>query len=437
MEITYDKATDLDYAWLNFELDLPLPPSPDGRENPFYVPRPGDPTSELEYNLLAPFRIPPKFFFSGHRGCGKSTELLRLSQNPDILKKYWPIHFSIRDEGDINDLDFRDILIGMGSQMYRQYTKSHKLDPQLLRELESWQHELVEETETITKGRRNWEINGGIDGVFANMSLRMKLEPETRTVLREIVQRNITKLLSVINEIAQAIYVQQKRWPLILIDDLDKPTLEQARAIFFSRREIMMQPHCAVVYTVSSALFYSPDFEAIRDHAVFLPNIKLYNKGHQLGDNQPKQRDQIGYDTLKQAIYQRMDESLIEEAALEAIIDYSGGVFRELSRLMRAAINRSRRNKENRLHKEAVEIAATDIRNEYRRILTSEDLRFLNERRQDNRLHNHPLLRPLLQMLALLEYRNGENWCAIHPTLELLLLSLTPAELQKLSSQGS
>ena len=85
----YIVATDFDRAWLNFELDLPLKPTQDGCHNPFYIDRPGNPISELIDALVAPFYRPPKFFFSGHRGCGKSTELLHLMSNTEIQKKYW------------------------------------------------------------------------------------------------------------------------------------------------------------------------------------------------------------------------------------------------------------------------------------------------------------------------------------------------------------
>ncbi|MCZ7667841.1 MAG: hypothetical protein M5U34_11820 [Chloroflexi bacterium] len=105
---------------------------PDGAQNPFYVQRPGNPTGELEDALLAPYFKPPKFFFSGHKGCGKSTELRRLSDNAEIQQKFWPVHFTIRDEADINDLDFRDVLLAIGGQMYRQYREEgRKLDKQL------------------------------------------------------------------------------------------------------------------------------------------------------------------------------------------------------------------------------------------------------------------------------------------------------------------
>jgi hypothetical protein len=121
MDFEYIVGEDFDRAWLNFELDLPLKPREEGEPNPFYVDRPHNPLGELEDNLLAPFFKPPKFFFSGHRGCGKSTELLRLGANPQIREKYLPVHFTIRDEADINDLDFRDVLLSMAGQIYRTY----------------------------------------------------------------------------------------------------------------------------------------------------------------------------------------------------------------------------------------------------------------------------------------------------------------------------
>lgn len=63
MDFQYILATDLDRAWLNFELDLPLQPGPKGEPNPFYVNRPGNPVAVLENALLAPFLQPPNFFF--------------------------------------------------------------------------------------------------------------------------------------------------------------------------------------------------------------------------------------------------------------------------------------------------------------------------------------------------------------------------------------
>ncbi|HEY2982492.1 MAG TPA: hypothetical protein VGJ22_15010, partial [Anaerolineales bacterium] len=201
----------------------------------------------------------------------------------------------------------------------------------------------------------------------------------------------------------------------ILIDDMDKPALEQARAIFHDRREIMMQPNCAIVYTVSSALFYSKEFDSIRDQALFLPNIYLHPP------MQPQSHHEEGYSTLRQFVHLRMDSRLIDPAALEGAVTYSGGVFREMARIMRTAIGRARRRKAAVLDCSDVEWAAVEIRNEYRRILDKEDIKLLKKVAGNNRLEYSENLRPLLQLLALLEYRDEENWCDVHPVLRKLL----------------
>jgi hypothetical protein len=415
-EFEYITAKDFDRAWLNFELDLPLKPGKNGETNPFYINRPGNPIAELLDALLAPFYRPPKFFFSGHRGCGKSTELLHLMSNPDILEKFWPINFSIREEADIIDLDFRDILLAIGGRMFREYRKiGGKLPEQLLKELNSWRGKVEEEVKTMKGLPVNFELGAGLEAFFVNAGLKMKLEPKTRAEIRQVFERDITGLISVINNIATAIYSKEKRIPLILIDDLDKPELEKARAIFHDRREIMMQPSCAIVYTVSSALFYSKDFDSIRDQAVFLPNIMLHPRLKYTENNA------LGYETLERFVKQRMDINLIDRAALQQAITYSGGVFREMARIMRTAIGQTRRRKTKQIDSSDVETAATEIRNEYRRILDEGDILILKKVQADNRLEYNGRLTPLLQLLALLEYRNGENWCDVHPVLRKLL----------------
>ncbi len=413
----YIRAADFDRAWLNFELDLPLEPGKDGKPNPFYIRRPGDPIGELNDALLAPFYKAPKFFFSGHRGCGKSTELLHLMGNPNIRKNYWPVNFSIRDEADIIDLDFRDILLAIGGRMFREYRRQGGVLPaRLLKDLDGFRGRVEEEITTVKAGRvADTEIGAGLDAFFANASLKIKLEPKTRSIIRQVIERDVTGLIDVINAISAAVKLKEGRLPLILIDDLDKPNLQEAKAIFQERREIMMQPTCAIVYTVSSALFYSKDFDSIRDRALFLPNVKLHTH------NFPDQYTREGYETMQRFVSLRMDPGLIEDQALIEAITYSGGVFREMARIMRTAIGRARRRKGAQVESVDVEWAATEIRNEYRRILDKEDLDILKKIHEKNRLEYNDRIRPLLQLLALLEYRNGENWCDIHPVLRKLL----------------
>jgi hypothetical protein len=264
-------------------------------------------------------------------------------------------------------------------------------------------------------GNSSYEFGGSLDAFFINAGMKMKLEPKTRIELRQVFEKDITGLIDVINMISAAIYTKEKRIPLILIDDMDKPDLNKATAIFHDRREIMMQPNCAIIYTVSSALFYSKEFDAIRDQAIFLPNINL----HPLGE--PERHIIEGYDALRRFVYVRMDQSLIDGQALEDAITYSGGVFREMARIMRSAIGCARRHKAEKIMVDDIEWAAIEIRNEYRRILDKNDLAYLKKISDHNRLEYNDRLRPLLQLLAILEYRDSENWFDVHPALKRLL----------------
>jgi hypothetical protein len=413
----YIIAQDFNRAWLNFELDLPLKPTREGLPNPFYIDRPGNPMAELIDALVAPFYRPPKFFFSGHRGCGKSTELLHLMGCDEITNKYWPLNFSIREETDIIDIDFRDVLLAIGGRLFREYRKKGgELPDQLLKELEGWKGKVEKNVTTILDGRlSNFELGASIDAFFANAGMKMKLEPATRVELRQIVETDITGLIAIINHIIAAIYSTENRFPLILIDDMDKPDMEKARTIFHDRREIMMQPNCAIVYTVSSALFYSKEFDAIRDQALFLPNINLHPT------QKPNNHLAAGYETLKRFVSLRMNLDLIRPDALELSITYSGGVFRELARILRTSIGNARRRKADYIEACDVEWSANELRNEYRRILDQKDIKFLKSIKDSKHLEYHERLRPLLQLLAVLEYRDEENWCDVHPVLRKML----------------
>lgn len=414
-EFEYITAQDLDRAWLNFELDLPLKPGSNGEPNPFYVDRPDNPTATLEQSLLRSFYSPPKIFFSGLRGCGKSTELYRIAVNPGITRKYLPIHFSIKEGPGIDNLDYRDILLEIGGQMYRQYTKSGgKLEEQLLKELDSWRGRIEKEI-TITPRMSEAELGANLGTFFGEVGLKVKLEPRTREIVRQVIEQNIRELIELINRITDSIRNATKRWPLVLIDDLDKPDLERARDIFYGHRETMIQPLVPIVYTISSSLYYRAEIRELLGTPIFLPNVKLHER------KQSDKHDPEGYRVLRMFIRKRMNPELITDDAIVAVTEASGGVFREMCRVMRGAILNAGRRSAARIEVEDVRKAEDEIRTQYWRFLTQTDRQILREIRTHNQYNQPDQAAPLLQTLAVIEYANGEPWCDVHPVLRKLL----------------
>jgi hypothetical protein len=415
VELEYVVAADLDHAWLNFELDLPLETGPKGQPNPFYVGRPDSSLAELEQALLAPFYELPKHFLSGHRGCGKSTELRHLAANPEIRAKFWPVQFSIRDEADVNSLDYRDVLLAIGGQLYRQYhAGGGRLPGRLLSELDQFRGQVEKEVMITPRRVTEGELEGRLDAFFGQAGLKLKLEPKVRTAVRQVIEHDITGLIDLLDTMSAAIQGDCGRWPLMLIDDLDKPDVSKAREVFHHHRAAMLQPRIAVVYTVASPFRYVPEFEAI----CVLPSVKLH------AHDRPDELDTEGYRTMRAFVHKRMRPDLIADAALDELIRTSGGLFREMCRLARYAIGHARVKGASQIQLEDVERAGAEIRREYRRMLSTKQLQLLKEVHLCNRLEDPDELGPLMQILAVLEYHNDENWWDVLPVLEPLLEGL-------------
>lgn len=114
-----------------------------------------------------------------------------------------------------------------------------------------------------------------------------------------------------------------------------------------------------------------------------------------------------------------MDLNLIGPQALKHAVKISGGVFRELSRVMRFALRNGRKN--GKIQLEHVRLAEAEIRGEYRRILTGEQRVTLEKVFRTNQYDEPERIAPLLQILAALEYADDEPWCDVHPALIPLL----------------
>ena len=99
--------------------------------------------------------------------------------DPGIQEKFFPVKFSVRKLCDINNLNYVDVLLAIGAQVFVQYTESGgRLPNDLLKELETWKGRrellLTTQCETASQGRSkgkgfNWlhhdaELRSRTDG---------------------------------------------------------------------------------------------------------------------------------------------------------------------------------------------------------------------------------------------------------------------------------
>lgn len=409
------RAQTLEEAWGRFDPQTPLPVG-----SPFYVAREDNPLGRLERGLILALGKPPKYFFAGHRGCGKSTELNRLVDSEKIKKRYWPVKFSVKDTSDFNDLSYIDVLLAMSAQIYHQYAEAgQRLDDDLLTELEQWKGSTIEQLQA--KGAV-FESGAGFDiGKFLlSALLKVKTEHTTRQTIRQVIEPRLTELIEIINLMSAEIQAQTGRQVLVVVEDMDKPPLTVARSLFADSFVNLTQPICAIVYTVPMSIYFDPTYTYIREGNYFLPSVKLHQKGQR-----SEWRD-AGLKTMRHFVLARMADALIDETALTEAAKMSGGLFREMAHLMQKAIDHALARDGARITKEDVTRAVAQIRSDFRRQLDDEAYRLLLDVRKSNEMRHPDKLAPLFHNLAVLEYLNDESWCDVHSALHPLLDEIAP-----------
>lgn len=417
-------AKDLDQIYMNFDPARPLP-----GVSEFYVKRKRNPLASMKRTLLHDSFVAPKLLFSGHTGSGKSTELNRLMAYPEIQEKYFTVHYSIRDVLDPAGLEYTDLLLSIGAQIYIKATDEAnlKLEAGILDELRKW----IGTIETEESHQDNMGTELGAD--LKILQARLKTGHTSRISIRRKIEVRLPEFISATNLIIADVEQKLNKKVLVVVDDLDKPDLKVAHELFYERKTSLTLPNCGIIYTIPIALHYALEAgQVIRSFtkSYVLPNITI----NRHADRSP---DADGHAVMREFIEKRMSLDLIDENALEHAISISGGVFREMARIMEMAADSADERGAEKIERQDIEDAESEIGNEFRRMLEPEHYkvlrdiyetkrlevsdRILKEIHETRDLNVSEIIAKLYHSLSILEYRNKKAWYDIHPVIIPLL----------------
>ncbi len=174
--------------------------------------------------------------FTGHRGCGKSTELRRLQRHWE--SQYRVIYLESDNEIDINDADYTDLYLLLIKQVTDDLTKlGLRFDPRLLNSFESWFKDITDETEESVEKSISLETSAEagreipfISKLLAKLLAQMKGSSKQRQTIRQTLRQDIGQLKADINRLlrdADAKLKQQdsrqyQKGFLVIFDNLDR-----------------------------------------------------------------------------------------------------------------------------------------------------------------------------------------------------------------------
>lgn len=362
-----------------------------------------------------------KLLFTGHGGCGKSTELNRLCQ--DIGDDFFVVKVSTKAIVQPTDLTAVDIVLIAAMTLFKQATQESVIGKAPAERVRELRQSLVEFLRDRVFGRAPYqepgeglELSAKVSALIMEFEVKYGQDAPTREQIRQRMADRVSEVVNRVNDLAAVVRTATNRPVVFVFDDTDKPERERARKLFFDHAATLTAFRASAIYTFNIALWYDPEFKLFKDYygqRVLLPNISLYQRYGQ--------RNPAGWALMEQILAARLHPMMMTEEARGNLIEASGGVVRGLIGLTQfAAVNALGRGAR-RIEETDAERAITELRNDFIAALKEENYRVLAERLADKELSSDPEVQELLQALALLQYANGEAWCDVHPVVRKLL----------------
>lgn len=366
--------------------------------------------------------------YAGHRGAGKSTELLRLQKHLND-QGFFVVYFAAEEEDiDPEDVQYADILLACTKNILAAF-KNLDSQPVLYWLKERWE-DLKDLLQTqISFEELSLEVQVS---QFAKITTKMRSEPNERRKIRDKINPHTTTLTEALNKFIQN---AKKNLPpgysdLVLIaDNLDRivPIIQpDGRSnhdqIFIDRQNQLKALDCHLVYTVPISLLYSDRATSLTEiygTPQVLPMIMVKTP-----DNQPYQP---GIDKVIEILKKRLEKvdpsrdiiSLFEnQDSLNQLCLMSGGHARNLLLLMKQALEYTNTLP---ISKRALQRSISELRNTYKDTIHANQWEALANVFRTKEIVNNELYRNLLFNRPILEYHSQneegeiERWYDIHP----------------------
>ena len=292
-------------------------------------------------NLLSRLEqeVPQRILVYGHRGCGKSTELNKLIS--ELSADWLAISLNAGDFLPVSGNQAADVLLAACTRII-EIARDNKLglDEAMLRPVVAF---FSESTETQHESREAiLEVGAGIDagssligklvGLSAKFSSALKFGSRTDASTVSKIRKVKGQLLEAVNALGiatEAAWREKRKNAdakvLLVIEDLDKLGLADARQIFVNDGRLLGSIAIRAIYTVPVFTFHSPEANAIKayfDYALGLPMIKTHTRrGTSCHE---------GRAVLRAIIRRRVDAQVLPDDAMELLIERTGGVLRDI-----------------------------------------------------------------------------------------------------------
>lgn len=375
-------------------------------------------------NTLLDFQEPGEFttiLFTGHRGCGKSTELKRIQKNWEI--DYRVVYLEVNEETDINDATYVDLYLIVIKQIEFELRKMGlQLDPQLLKSFEDWFKEVTREDERSVESSVSLtgEASLGADAPFiakllVKLLAQIKGSDKQKTTIRQTLQKDISRLKADINLLLADAYKKIKRQYekgfLIIFDNLDRVPPSVGDHLFFDYCTQLQELDTTIIYTVPISVLCSPkNLTNSFENPHLMPMINIYkferDRPNLLGYNQ------AGLDAVASIIERRVNVEAVFESPqqLLELTKASGGHVRQLMQTMRIACQTASTRKHAKIQADDIDYSLKQEQFSFERIIPEEHYPILVDVYRSKDVDKNEVGQLMLFNTSVLEYNGNNRW---------------------------
>lgn len=383
-------------------------------------------------NQITRSKSPTCQLYSGHRGVGKTTELLRLKTHLEG-KRYKVVYFSVEDDVETQDAAYADIVFACTKNLVQTITlKDQNPLVEWLRDRWGQLSDLAVTNIAFDSLSFEQQISQ-----FSKITASVRAVPDTRRELRKRLNDSTPALIAALNSfIAEAKQQIQPDYKdiVIIVDNLDRIAennidgLNNHNEIYLNRSELMRGLDCHVIYTAPIRMIYSPQVTQLEDNygkpdVLPLVMVRSFSGG----------ANKQGLDKFRDLICRRLAciDPLLPEHLDTYVFDsaetrnrlcfMSGGHMRVLMQLLQKSMDQI---DELPITAEAAQIAIQEQRDTYRTGISKERWEMFAKVHISKQMENDEDTLLLLLNRCLMEYRYYDNemkliqWGDVHPLLE-------------------